>query len=267
MIRIRLRANGFPLARQLHDPALAISTPWRERIMSSSRHWVPIVVLSLLVAEMSSAASLGSRLARDFQSPWRQENLMTLGAGAGLSFLAMRTENTDAEAAYLEKSWLEGPVDVGDLFGSGEVELGGTAAILALGAVTGSDQLHDLGLDLASGIAVASTYVWIMKPLVHRTRPNGGPFSFPSGHTALAFTTAGIIDRHAGWEVSTLAYLLAAGTAAGRVEDRRHHTSDVIFGAALGLAVAGVHPVASALGWPGRHVAPQPGGVVVHGTF
>jgi membrane-associated phospholipid phosphatase len=250
-------------------PAGECST--QEWHMVRSPRSLTIIALLLLGSVVASAAEDPAgplpRLARDFKSPWRGGNLVTLGAGAALSYLSLRTENADAEANYLEGSWLEGPVDVGDLFGSGAVVIGGTAAVLALGATTGSPRLRDLGLDLASGIVVSSAYVWTLKPLVQRTRPNGGPHSFPSGHAALAFTTASVIDRHAGWEISTLGYLLAAGTAAGRVEDRRHYISDVVFGAALGLAIGNAHPVSSAVGWLTRHVAPEPDGVVVHGMF
>lgn len=238
---------------------------------TSTRH-VLILAIGFLLPAMTVAAEpadgLPARLARDARAPWQRQGLITLGAGAALTYLSLRTENTAATADYLEGSWLEAPADTGDLFGGGTVIAGGTAAILALGLSTGSSSLRDLGLDLASGIAVSSAYVWTLKPLVGRTRPNGGPHSFPSGHTTLAFTAASIIDRHAGWQVSTLAYALATGTAAGRVEDRRHHLSDVVFGATLGLAIGGVHPVSSTWDWAARHLSPRPaGGLAVHGTF
>jgi undecaprenyl-diphosphatase len=61
--------------------------------------------------------------------------------------------------------------------------------------------------------------------------------SFPSGHAATAFMCAGVLAtrRSAGaW------FTLATLVACSRVYVRMHHASDVIAGAALGLALAPV---------------------------
>lgn len=60
--------------------------------------------------------------------------------------------------------------------------------------------------------------------------------SFPSGHATAAFCAAQLLGG-GGW------YGLAALVAASRVYVRLHHASDVIAGAALGLAIgAGLRP-------------------------
>lgn len=62
--------------------------------------------------------------------------------------------------------------------------------------------------------------------------------SFPSGHATAAFTAAVILApdarRPAIW------YALAATVAASRVYTRMHHASDVLAGAALGLAFGAI---------------------------
>ena len=55
--------------------------------------------------------------------------------------------------------------------------------------------------------------------------------SFPSGHATAAFCAATLIDGGPGW------YALAAAVASTRVYVRLHHASDVIAGAAFGLAL------------------------------
>jgi undecaprenyl-diphosphatase len=59
--------------------------------------------------------------------------------------------------------------------------------------------------------------------------------SFPSGHAATAFMCAGILATRrtaVGW------FTLAGLVASSRVYVRMHHASDVVAGAALGLALA-----------------------------
>lgn len=58
--------------------------------------------------------------------------------------------------------------------------------------------------------------------------------SFPSGHAASAFTAATLL---AGGPTTPVWFALAAAVAASRVYTQMHHTSDIVAGAALGLAL------------------------------
>jgi membrane-associated phospholipid phosphatase len=77
-----------------------------------------------------------------------------------------------------------------------------------------------------------------MKEVGRRSRPEGGGFSFPSGHTTAAFASATVLQQHFGWKVGVPAYAVASYVAASRVQTQKHYLSDVAFGAALGI-VAG----------------------------
>ncbi len=60
--------------------------------------------------------------------------------------------------------------------------------------------------------------------------------SFPSGHAATAFMCAAVLGKSRASAPAWFA--LAAAVAGSRVYVRMHHASDVIAGAALGLALA-----------------------------
>ena len=69
-------------------------------------------------------------------------------------------------------------------------------------------------------------------------QPGSSNQSFPSGHATEAFTLASVVAaRSSGWIIPTLAYTGACLVAYDRVNDRAHFPSDVIAGAALGIAV------------------------------
>jgi hypothetical protein len=79
--------------------------------------------------------------------------------------------------------------------------------------------------------------VQAIKFSVQRERPDASnSHSFPSGHSASAFATASVLQRHYGWKVGVPATLVAAYVAMSRVHDNRHYLSDVIFGSAMGIA-------------------------------
>jgi membrane-associated phospholipid phosphatase len=51
-----------------------------------------------------------------------------------------------------------------------------------------------------------------------------------------SFTIATVLQEHFGWKVGIPAFVAAAYTGVERVADNQHWASDVVFGAALGVA-------------------------------
>ena len=85
------------------------------------------------------------------------------------------------------------------------------------------------------GVALGSTLV--LKETVHKDRPDGsGDDSFPSGHSAMAFQGAAFIQRRYGIKQAWPAYVLASYTGWTRVDADKHDSTDVLAGAALGVA-------------------------------
>jgi len=74
-----------------------------------------------------------------------------------------------------------------------------------------------------------------LKSSTHQTRPNGkDDKSFPSGHSAVAFSAAQFMQMKGGWEYGVPAYLAASYVANSRVEAHEHRWRDVVAGAATG---------------------------------
>lgn len=102
--------------------------------------------------------------------------------------------------------------------------------------------------------AASLLMVYGLKLLFHRSRPGadnpnkwGGPgfsfkrekLSFPSGHSALAFSIATVIaSKYKGTIIPVIAYSAAVLTAFSRVHDKMHWSSDVFFGSVMGYFIA-----------------------------
>ena len=112
------------------------------------------------------------------------------------------------------------------------------AIVLPVGSAAGALIAKDhKGLaQLAESYASAMAVVYVLKPLVDRTRPDGGAQSFPSGHATSAFAGAAFLQMRYGWAFGIPAYAAASYVAYSRVEAKRHYTSDVVAGAAIGIA-------------------------------
>lgn len=84
-------------------------------------------------------------------------------------------------------------------------------------------------------MAVSQAVTHSLKYLVNKERPDGGNYSFPSGHTSSAFSAAAFSQKRYGWKIGAPAYALAAYTGWTRIKARRHDIYDVAAGAAIGV--------------------------------
>jgi membrane-associated phospholipid phosphatase len=108
----------------------------------------------------------------------------------------------------------------------------------AIGHAVDSGRAADAGRDLVRAQISALSWTYVFKYAADRTRPNGDPRSFPSGHATAAFATAMVLQDHYGWKLGVPVFAAAALTAASRITVNKHWASDVTFGAALGMASA-----------------------------
>jgi len=132
---------------------------------------------------------------------------------------------------------LRAVLDVVDFYGEGWVPGGAALGTWALGGVLEDGRLACFGRDLTGSLLTSWVLVAGVKVAVGRTRPDGSPYSFPSGHTITAFCVAPVVTRYFGWEAGVPAYLVAAATGLARVERSKHYLSDVLAGATLGILV------------------------------
>src|SRR5262249_35662687 len=146
-----------------------------------------------------------------------QRTLLTLAAGGALTGLSLRLENPAEAVEVLDRVPLESVSDVGNGYGDSSILTAGALGLLAVGAVTRKDNLRRAGWDLTRSLLSSGAAVWAIKLAVNRTRPNGGPYSFPSGHAAAAFAAAPVLASHFGFAAAIPAYALAASTALGRM--------------------------------------------------
>ena len=122
------------------------------------------------------------------------------------------------------------------------IGLGG--ATFLLGQMKHDDHLSEAGL-LAGEAAINSTAVaYAFKEITQRQRPYqgnehgdffGGGTSFPSEHSAIAWSIASVwAHEYPGWFSQFAAYSLASAVTVTRVTARQHFPSDAIIGSALG---------------------------------
>jgi len=105
-------------------------------------------------------------------------------------------------------------------------------------AITGYQKDLDGFKQFAYSFVLTEGTVQLLKHTVHRDRPNGTSKSFPSGHTAAAFVSSSFLQFRYGYKYGIPAYAVAAFTGYSRIQAKKHWTSDVIAGAAIGTGFA-----------------------------
>jgi membrane-associated phospholipid phosphatase len=102
------------------------------------------------------------------------------------------------------------------------------------------DNIYNRTVDLAVANTLTLAVVQVTKNLVHYERPDhSNNLSFPSGHSAIAFTTAALLYhqyRDSNMWYATSGFLFATATGVLRIANNKHFAPDVLTGAGIGLA-------------------------------
>lgn len=130
------------------------------------------------------------------------------------------------------------------------VNVGVPVGLLAGGIIGNDKQMRQNALYVASSSAVNALATMLIKKLVKRPRPfianvkiravyQPSHYSFPSGHTSTAFTTATALSQaYPKWYVVVPSYLWAGSVGFSRLYLGVHYPTDVAAGAALGTGTA-----------------------------
>ena len=191
------------------------------------------------VLEPAVAPSVGAVLREVPRDMWRfvsKDTAVVLAAGGGAALIAHTWDDDLANETEVSLQLINA-LEPGNTYGTFAVVLAGSFAVYGVGRAAGHSHLAVVGADLVRSQIVTQVWVQGLKFTVKRERPDGSnEVSFPSGHTAGGFAAAAVLGRHYGWKAALPAYIGASYIAAARVDGNKHYLSDVVFGAAMGLA-------------------------------
>lgn len=86
--------------------------------------------------------------------------------------------------------------------------------------------------------ATTTALVQAMKFTIDAERPSGSGQSFPSGHTAAAFSGASYLQVRYGWHYGLPAYIAAGAVGWSREDAGHHYWRDIIAGAAIATGIS-----------------------------
>ncbi len=157
--------------------------------------------------------------------------------------------------------------EAGNLMGSFAFQAGAGFAGYGLGKVIRNEKLAMVGRDVIRAQVLSQVIAQTVKISVRRPRPDlSNNMSFPSGHAASAFATATVLSRHYGWKAAVPAYAFGSYVALARMAWNRHHATDVVMGAGLGIASARTVTMSLAGTRFNLGVQPQQGGASINFT-
>jgi membrane-associated phospholipid phosphatase len=198
---------------------------------------VMLVMPAAAGAQPADDSGFVTRLVRDIASDYKNfpslDNAETLGVGG---FAAMAVHAADQPISDWVTQNNPSTLTGGSEYGSQFLQLPLAVAWWGIAAAAGSERHAETGRDLLRAQISVVSWTYAIKYATDRTRPNGDPRSFPSGHASNSFATAMVLQQHYGWKIGLPAFAAAAYSGISRVYENQHWASDVVFGAAVGIA-------------------------------
>ncbi|MGQ9804596.1 MAG: phosphatase PAP2 family protein [Chlorobiales bacterium] len=225
----------------------------------------PLLFLLMIVVTTASAQSRSS-LSHDISSSWQHAKSIytspfgysalqwltvasVLSLTAGSHFL---DEPLHTFARTHQTPTLTTIFSIGEFYGN-PICAGLIGGGLYLGGLSNGDASTRLtGRAVLESVLYASLLTQALKITVGRTRPyqNKGArdfhgfswtndqWSFPSGHTTIAFATSASLSVRLKRPAATVGlFALALLTTGQRIDDNQHWLSDTLFGAAIGTSI------------------------------
>ena len=214
--------------------------------------------------EHTGIRALFGDLGQDLKHLPAMQNVLIAAVGGGLAAAAHPADQSFNARLLSHYDGVNTAFAAGKYLGNTPEQVALSLGTYAFGRLRHQPKVAHLGMDLLQAQILSEILVQPIKFASHRLRPDGSNHqSFPSGHAAVTFAAATVIERHLGWRKSVLGYAIASYVAMSRIHDNRHYLSDVIFGAAVG-SIAGrtvVHHEADYWAW--TPVAVPGGGVAL----
>lgn len=171
-------------------------------------------------------------------------NLIILGLAGGAS-IALRPEVDDDIEDFYDKHHTFS-ADWRDAFGAmgnPGTHFAVAGAIYLVGSTLPNEKTYEVGRTLFSALIINGVSTMALKVAANTDSPNGESLAWPSGHVSSTMTFAAVMDEAYGPWAGVPLYGLTGLVAVARMDDKEHHFSDVVFGAAMGWVIG--HTVAS----------------------
>jgi membrane-associated phospholipid phosphatase len=234
--------TAAPVTAQQIRPAVqdsrdATSQVDEATVPESARSLTQAPAQGVTLVPMPGLRSIFQDVVRDFGDLRSTGTLKWLGTAA-VAAGAIRPLDHGISTGFLGHPGLDTAFRPGQTIGGAPLQMAAALATVGIGHIASSPRTATVGVDLLKAQLMSQALTQGLKISFQRTRPDGTPLSFPSGHASITFASATVLQRHFGWRVGLPAYAMASYVATSRIEGQRHYLSDVAFGAALGI-VAG----------------------------
>jgi hypothetical protein len=194
------------------------------------------IFLLLMMVSNTAGDDFLHFMGRDIHYLFSSGPLITFAAGGATAAGAYLLEDREGYSGFMGDGFLEDCSEGCDV-AFGLPLLACTSILWAGSAAFGSESTEETGQMLTEGLLITNGVSVILKLGTGRKRPDdSNSRSFPSGHSAGTACSAVILWDRYGPEAGIPAIAIAGFTALSRITLGKHYPSDVIAGAAIGLA-------------------------------
>ncbi len=178
----------------------------------------------------------------DFSYLFRQRDFYEVVVSLGLAPFIFKYQFDNEPPEFTEhwkpSKFADNFFELGESLGSPLYPLAASALIFTFSGKRQNSSLRSFASDLLRAQIFNGLVTTSIKGIVNRKRPDGTPYSYPSGHTSTAFTSAGVLYHHFGARVGIPAYIAASYVGLSRLQENKHYVTDIAAGAIIGTYIS-----------------------------
>lgn len=193
--------------------------------------------LLFVVSTCAHSSEFFDEVKEDAISPFNTKALNVLEVGGGLTLVAFVFEENLKDKLQDDVSSdrpLSRSSKIGDILGRAWPNI---AYALAMGTsyLISDDQKYlDRTILMTKATLYSGAMTDILKRVIREKRPNGGAYSFPSGHATSVFAFSSVVMMEHPLPYGIAANAMAAFVGFSRINDNAHFLQDVLAGATIG---------------------------------
>ncbi len=206
-------------------------------MINLNRFFLFVILIICTFSNFAYSQDFWETAKQDITSPFSGDALTIFEVGGGLTLVTLLFKEAvqdDLQRDIAQKKILKSSSKIGDFLGKTTPNIAYLLYMSGDYLLNKNESSYKRAVLMTKATLYSGVIADVTKVIANEKRPNGGKYSFPSGHSTTAFAFSSVVMMEHSLPLGIAANAMAAFVGFSRLNDNAHYLQDVIAGATLG---------------------------------